>query len=499
MSINETDLKYVVQSISNEKGLPEDVIFAAIEEALAAVAARRFTDEVKMRVTIDTKTCEQATFRCWEIIADTEEALEFPGYQLTLSQAQESYPDSELQVGEEVEEEIETEKFGRIDSQQARQVIFAKVREAERAKIAQDYQDSIGEMLMGVVKRVTREYLVIDMGSNAEAILYRDEMIPRESFRMNDRVRVYLREVQTERRGPQLIVSRTDKEFLRELFKIEVPEIGEEVIDIRAVARDPGFRAKIAVRTNDGRIDPIGACVGMRGSRVQAVSNELAGERIDIVLWHDDPAQLAINAMSPAEVASIVVDEDKHSMDVAVKEENLAQAIGRNGQNVRMVSELIGWTLNVMSEEAALEKHQSEANQAKEKLMEVLGIEEAQAASLAAEGFSGLQDVAYASVVELQKILGIDMEATTELHTTANDLLFIEKMTQESAAQPSDELLALEGVTSEIAEALATAKILTLDDLADQSIDELQEIVELDDEAAGKLIMKAREHWFADD
>src|SRR3990167_3176707 len=346
------DILLIVDSMSNERGVSKEVIFGAIEAALAAVTAKRYPGEVAIRVAIDRNTGDYESFRTWTVVSEDIEEREEAGYlpdqHIKMSKAKEV--DKELEVGDVIEEPVESVQFGRIAAQQAKQVILQKVREAERAKVATQYDKRVGDLVMGVVKRVTRDYLILDMGDNAEALLMREELIPRESFRMNDRVRVYLHEVRHDRRGPQLMVSRTRPEFLTELFKIEVPEIGEEVIEVKAAARDPGLRAKIAVKTNDGRIDPIGACVGMRGSRVQAVSNELNGERIDIVLWDDNPVQLVINAMAPAEVASIVVDEESHTMDVAVREDQLSLAIGRNGQNVRLASELTGWTLNVMTE-----------------------------------------------------------------------------------------------------------------------------------------------------
>src|SRR3990167_2822960 len=345
------DILDVVEALSNKRGIEGDVIFAAIEEALATIAAKRYDDpeDVVVYVRIDKKTGDYKTFRCWTVVADTDDdPYEYPDRELTLEQAREI--DASLSVGDVVEENIENEAFGRIAAQQARQVIMQKVREAERNMIAAQFENKVGSLLIGQVKRAKRDFVILDMGDQAEALLTREEMLPREMYRMGDRVRCYLYAVRNDRRGPQLLVSRTHPNMLRELFTVEVPEIAEEVIELRAVARDPGSRAKIAVKTNDGRIDPIGACVGMRGARVQAVSNELGGERIDIVSWDDNPAQLVINAMAPAEVASIVVDEDSHSMDIAVKEEFLSQAIGRSGQNVRLASELTGWTLNVMSE-----------------------------------------------------------------------------------------------------------------------------------------------------
>src|SRR3989338_5383418 len=347
------DILLIAQSIANERGVDELVIFEAIEAALAAIAAKRYPgEEPLVRVAIDRKTGDYDSFRRWEIVADDEvELREFPEQVMALSQAQAI--DAELSIGDFVEEPVENPEFGRIAAQQAKQVLVQKVREAERDKITMQYQPKVGTLMIGTVKRVTRDHVILDMGENAESLLLREDMIPREAFRVSDRVRVYLKEVRKEKRGPQLSVSRISAEFLIELFKIEVPEIGEEVITIIGAARDPGSRAKIAVKTNDGRIDPIGACVGMRGARVQAVSNELAGERIDIILWDDNPAQLVINAMAPAEVSSIVMDEETRTMDIVVEEEQLSQAIGRSGQNVRLASELTGWTLNIMSEKDA--------------------------------------------------------------------------------------------------------------------------------------------------
>lgn len=489
------DILLVAKSLSNEKGVDEGVIFGAIETALATVTAKRHEGEISVRVAIDRKTGDYETFRCWTVTA--EEDLELPDQQLTLAQAHEI--DNSLGIGDVIEEQIESVEFGRIAAQQAKQVIMQKVREAERDKISKQFEGRLGEILIGVVKRVTRDYVVLDMGENAEAIMNRDEMIPREAFRLNDRTRVYLYEVGGDRRGPQLQVSRTRPEFLRELFKIEVPEIGEEVIEVRAVARDAGSRAKIAVKTNDGRIDPIGACVGMRGSRVQAVSGELGGERIDIILWDDSPAQLVINAMAPAEVASIMVDEDSHSMDIIVNEDQLSQAIGRNGQNVRLASQLTGWTLNVMTEAGANEKHEKETSSTKSLFMEKLDVDEEIADLLVVEGFTSIEDVAYVPLEEMAVIDGFDEEIAEELQRRASDILLTQEIASEeemSHAEPEEDLLSLEGMTSQLAHELASKGLVTREDLAEQAVDELVEIVDLTPEAAAALIMKARAHWF---
>ncbi len=491
------EILLVVKSVSAERGLSEDVIFEAIEAALAAVAAKRYPEEVSIRVAIDRATGDYESFRRWEVLEDTDEPLLLPGQEITLKKAQEIDP--ELSVGDVVEEPVESAKFGRIAAQQAKQVILQKVREAERAKIVKQYQPRIGELLIGVVKRVTREFIVLDMGENAEAMLTREEMIPRETFRVNDRLRGYLYDVHEEKRGPQLLLSRTRPELLIELFKIEVPEIGEQVIEIKGAARDSGSRAKIAVKTNDGRIDPIGACVGMRGSRVQAVSNELGGERIDIVLWDDNPAQLVINAMAPAEVASIVVDEDTKSMDIAVTEEQLSQAIGRGGQNVRLASELTGWTLNVMTEADATQKHESETHQVKALFMEKLDVDEDIAEVLVSEGFLSLEEIAYIPLEELKNIDEFDEEIAEELQSRASDVILTQEIASEEAlgkVKPAEDLLKVEGMTQRLAYQMASHGIVTREDLAEQSVDELNEVLEIDEDLAAKLIMAARAHWF---
>lgn len=491
------------QSLSNVKDVDQEVIFEAIELALETVAAKRYPDEeVDIRVAIDRESGDYETFRRWTVVDEASATEEDPFVEakhITLAKAHEVDP--ELKLGDVIEEPIESPEFGRIAAQQAKQVIIQRVRDAERAKIVKQYKHRIGDLVIGVVKRVTRDSIVLDMGSNAEALLPREEMIPREAFRTNDRLRAYLFAVRDEKRGPQLLVSRTCPEFLIELFKVEVPEIGEEVIEIKAAARDAGSRAKIAVKTNDGRIDPIGACVGMRGSRVQAVSNELAGERIDIVLWDDNPAQLVINAMAPAEVASIVVDEETHTMDIAVGEEQLSQAIGRSGQNVRLASELTGWTLNVMTEGQAVEKQESETSSVKELFVEKLDVDEEAAEVLANEGFTTVEEVAYVPRDEMLGIEGFDEEIVDELQKRASDYLLMQEIVEHeelASAKPSEDLLSLEGLDETLAKQLARHGVKTRDDLAEQSVDELQEIIDIDTEAAAKLIMKAREHWFED-
>lgn len=491
------DILLVAKSLSNEKGVAEEVILQAIESALATVTSKRYDEEVLIRVAIDPKTGDYDTFRCWTVLADDAE-IELPDQQITLTEAKEI--DEGLDVGDMVEEQVESVEFGRIAAQQAKQVIVQKVREAEREKICKQYRHRIGEILNGVVKRVTRDYIILDMGENAEALMAREEMIPREAFRMNDRVRVYLYDVSNDRRGAQLLVSRTRPEFLKELFKIEVPEIGEEVIEVKAAARDPGSRAKIAVKTNDGRIDPIGACVGMRGSRVQAVSNELGGERIDIILWDDSPAQLVINAMAPAEVASIMIDEDAHSIDVIVAEEQLSQAIGKTGQNVRLASNLTGWTLNVMTADEASTKHEQETSETKTLFMEKLDVDDDIADVLVMEGFTTVEDVAYVPLDEMSAIDGFDEELAEELQRRASDILLTQEIASAeeiSHAEPAEDLLGLEGMSSQLAHRLASKGIVTREDLAEQAVDDVAELVEdIDQAVVADLIMKARAHWF---
>lgn len=498
------DILLVVDSVSNEKGVDKEVIFEAIEAALAAITAKRYEGDADIRVAIDRNTGDYQTFRRWTVVADDYVGEDDEGgegginlaLQTPLSKAKQE--DTELEIGDVIEEPVESIKFGRIAAQQAKQVIVQKVREAERAKVVEQYRQRVGELVIGVVKRTSWDGIVLDLGDNAEALIPREEMIPRESFRMSDRVRGYLYQVRTEKKGPQLLVSRTRPEMLIELFKIEVPEIGEEVIEIKAAARDPGSRAKIAVKTNDGRIDPIGACVGMRGSRVQAVSSELGGERIDIVLWDDNPAQLVINAMAPAEVASIVVDENTRSMDIAVRAEQLSQAIGRNGQNVRLASELTGWNLNVMSVEDAEKKNQTESESLKQQFIDALGLDEDVALLLIQSGVSSIEEVAYMPVEELLGIEGFDKEIVDELRKRAKEALLSRELSGEGAQKPAQDLVEVEGMTSDVANLLAKHGIVTREDLAEQSVDDLGDIG-VDAEIAGKLIMAARAHWFMEE
>jgi N utilization substance protein A len=489
------EILLVVDAVSNEKGVDKDIIFEAIEAALEMATKKRYTNDIDVRVAIDRATGDYDTFRRWEVVED--DAMEFPERQTTLSAAQ--YENPEAQVGEFTEEQIESIAFGRIAAQTAKQVIVQKVREAERAQVFEEYADKVGELVMGVVKRVERGNVYLDLGNNADAIIPREELIPREAMRPGDRIRGLLKEVKPEARGPQLIVSRTDPRFLTELFMIEVPEIGEGLIEIINASRDPGSRAKIAVKSNDDRIDPVGACVGMRGSRVQAVSNELAGERIDIVLWDENPAQYVVNAMSPAEVESIVVDEDAQSMDIAVKEDQLSQAIGRGGQNVKLASDLSGWILNVMSESDAEAKSEEENERIQQVFMDALDVDEEVAQILVQEGFSSIDEVAYVPKSEMLEIEEFDEDIVDELRGRAKDVLLTRAITSEEglvAGSPAEDLLTMEGMTEELANKLAKNGIITMEDLAEQSVDDLVDIEVMDEEQAAKLIMTARAPWF---
>ncbi|MBB3185519.1 N utilization substance protein A [Halomonas fontilapidosi] len=486
----------VVDAISNEKGVSREVIFEAVEAALASASRKRFeNEEASVRVHIDRETGDYETFRRWVVVEDDD--FDGPDAQIKLSFAERRDPP--LGLGDVVEERIENAAFGRIAAQTAKQVIVQKVREAERAEVVRQYAEREGELVAGIVKKTTRDGLIIDLGDNAEAFLPRSEMIPGERYRMNERVRALLVKVDPEARGAQLILSRTCPELIIELFSIEVPEIAEQLIEIKGAARDPGSRAKIAVKTNDRRIDPVGACVGMRGSRVQAVSTELQNERVDIVLWDDNPAQLVINAMAPADVASILVDEEAHAMDVAVAEDNLAQAIGRSGQNVRLASELTGWRLNVMTEEEAEDKRDQEIDSLVEHFIQHLEVDEDVARLLVEEGFTSLEEVAYVPVEEMLEIEEFDEELIEELRARAKDELLNLAIASEEeldGAQPADDLLEMDGMDRHLAFILASRGIVTMEDLAEQSVDDLLDIEGIDEERAAALIMTARAPWF---
>lgn len=487
------ELLLVAEALSNEKGVSKDTVIDAIQSALESATRKLAGAELGVRVYLDPRTGEYDTYRYWEVVA--EDDLEHPERQLTLEQAQERQ--ANVSLGDVVEESMPSIEFGRIAAQTARQVIAQKVREAERRLVVDEYKGKVGQLLNGVVKRVTRDNIIVDLGGKAEAFMPRTEILPQEMFRMNDRVRALLYEVVEQPRGPQLLLSRIRKEMLVELFRIEVPEIGEYVIEIKAAAREPGSRAKVAVKTNDGRIDPVGACVGMRGARVQAVSSELGGERIDIILWDDNPAQLVINAMAPADITSIVVDEDSHTMDLAVNKEQLSQAIGRNGQNVRLASQLTGWILNVMTDEDFEGKSQEESRKSTELFTTSLQLDEEMAQLLVENGFTSIEEVAYVPKTELLDIEGFDDDIVEELRNRANDSLLAQALSGGGVqASTEDNLAALEGMTDELCEKMIALGITTIEDLAEQSVDELLEIVGMTEEKAGQLIMKAREPWF---
>jgi len=485
------ELLLVAEALSNEKGVDKQVVLEAIQFAIETATKKLCGLEWDVRVNLDNRTGEYTTYRVWDVVNDNE--LDFPDRQLTLEDAQARFPGAQL--GQKVEEIIESIVFGRIAAQTARQVLLQKVREAEKNLVVDQYREKVGHLIHGTVKKVTKDFLIIDLGGKAEAFLPRTETLPHEMFRLNDRVRALLAEIANTPRGPQLMLSRTKIEMLTELFTIEVPEIGENVIQIKAAAREPGVRAKIAVKTNDGRIDPVGACVGMRGARVQAVSTELGGERVDIILWDDNPAQLVINAMAPAEISSIVVDEDSHTMDLAVQQEYLSQAIGRNGQNVRLASQLTGWILNVMSVADLEGKNKEETQRSVTNFIEQMDIDEEIAQLLVANGFSTIEEIAYVPSAELLEIEGFDEEIITELRNRANTALIALALATEGV---DSALSSLPGMTNEIAHQLRKKAINTLEDLAELDVEELTEIPGVVEKIAGEWIMKAREPWFKD-
>jgi len=489
----ENEILLVAESVSGEKELPKEVIFDAIESALATATKRRYKEPSNIEVSIDKKTGDYETFRFWEVVS--EEDFEDSGLHLLVEEAKKK--DKKADIGSRIEEKIKNVEFGRIAAQAAKQVIVQKVREAERAKIVDQYRSVLGELVNGTVKKVTREFLIIDLGDGAEAILPRTELIPGEVYRIGDRLRGVLQEEERENRGSQLALSRRCPEMVGELFKLEVPEIAEQVIEIKAIARDAGSRTKIAVKTNDNRIDPVGACVGMRGSRVQAVSSELGNERLDIIIWEDDPAELLINAMGAAEIDSIVLDEDKQLMEVAVTKDTLAQAIGRSGQNVRLCSQIIGWKINVVDKDSADKEVGSKGTSA---LVEFLDVDEDLASVLVNEGYSTLDLISSSNKEDLANIEGFDKEIAELLIERSKEALLTLAMEISSETDTkSEDLLSLEGVDMALALELNQKGIKTRDDLAEQSVDELVEIVELDEKKAGELIMKAREHWFKED
>ena len=494
------EILLAAEAVSNERLLPREKIFEALESAIALSTKKKYEQEIDVRVVIDRKTGEFITFRRWVVV----ENVTYPTKEITLEAAQ--FENPEVQLGDYVEDQIESIAFDRITMQTARQVISTKIREAERNKVVEQFTAKEGQLIVATVKKVNRENIILEVngeeGSKAEAVILREDMLPRENFRPGDRVRGVLYKVDPASKGSQLFVTRAKPIMLEELFRLEVPEIGEELIEIRGASRDPGSRAKIAVKSNDKRIDPVGACVGMRGARVQAITNELGGERVDIVLWDDNPAQYVINAMAPADVSSIVVDEDNHSMDIAVEEANLAQAIGRNGQNVRLATQLTGWTLNVMTTQELEQKHQAEDNKILDLFMTALEIDEEFAQILIDEGFTNLEELAYVSMSDLTAIDGLeDEDLAEELQTRAKNAITAAALAEEKALEAAhieDNLLNLEGMERHIAFKLAQKQITTLEELAEQGVDDLADIEELSAEKAAELIMAARNIcWFS--
>lgn len=482
----------LVDALAREKNVAKDVVFAALELALGSATKKRFREDAGVRVAIDHETGSYQSFRRWQVVED--DAVEDPARQISLSEAQKR--DDKIQLEEFIEEPLEPIEFGRIGAQAAKQVIFQKIRDAEREQILNDFLERKEYMVTGTIKRMERGNAIIESGK-VEAALPREQMIPKENLRVGDRVRAYLSKVDRTARGPQLILSRIAPEFLMKLFELEVPEIEEGLLEVKSAARDPGSRAKIAVKSNDQRVDPIGTCVGMRGSRVQAVTSELAGERVDIILWSDDPATFVINALAPAEISSIVVDEEKHGMDIVVDEENLAQAIGRGGQNVRLASELTSWELNIMSMEESLAKNEEELSVIRELFMEKLDVDEEVADILAQESFTTLEEVAYVPLNEMLEIESLDEKTVNELRNRARNMLLTEAIvTEENVENMAEDLRSLEGMDNETARELAARGIKTQENLADLAVDDLVEMIEIDTERAKELIMTARAPWF---
>ncbi len=482
----------LVDALSREKNVDKEVVFGALESALASATKKRFDDEADVRVSIDRNTGEYESFRCWEVMDD--ETFETPDLHIKLEEARKH--DASIELGGFIEEPLESIDFGRIGAQAAKQVIFQRIRDAEREQILADFMDRKEHLVSGTVKRVERGNAIIEFGK-IEALLPRDQMVPKENLRVGDRVKAHLLRVDRTARGPQVILSRTSNELLSKLFELEVPEIEEKILEIVSAARDPGSRAKIAVRSHDQRIDPIGTCVGMRGSRVQGVTNELAGERVDIILWAEDPATFVINALAPAEVSSIVVDEDRHSMDVVVEEENLAQAIGRGGQNVRLASELTGWTLNIMTVEQSSEKHAEEFSKIRNLFIDKLDVDEEVANILVEEGFNNLEEVAYVPLEEMLSIEGFDEDTVEELRSRARNVLLTAAIVNEEKVEHGiEDLTKLEGMDEDTARSLAAQGIVTQEQLADLAVDELVELTAMHADRANALIMTARAPWF---
>ncbi|MGC9239632.1 MAG: transcription termination factor NusA [Acidithiobacillus sp.] len=489
------ELLYLADAVAHEKEVDREVIFQALEASLVSASKKKYGQDWDIAVSVDRKTGDYTTRRRWTVVADdAEDFLE--ASQIRLSEARARNPD--IAVGDVMEEELPDVEFGRIAAQTAKQVIVQRVRDAERDRIVADFAMRQGEIISGVVKRMEKGNAIIDMG-RAEAILPKEEMIPREAIRPGDRIKVHLKEVRRVPRGPQLFLSRTSPELLMKLFAQEVPEIANGMIEIMGAARDPGLRAKLAVRSHEPRVDPVGACVGMRGNRVQTVINELKGERVDIVVWSPEPANFVINALSPAEVSSIIVDENTHSMDVVVDPEQLSLAIGRGGQNVRLASQLTGWTINILTEDEARAKREEEDARFRQQFMDELGIDEDLAILLVNEGFTSIEEVAYVPAAEMLEIEGLDEELVTELRRRARDVLLnkaIAKEEQVALSEPAEDLLTLEGMDKGLAHLLASKGITTAESLAELAVDELCELVDIEPERAKALILKARAPWF---
>jgi len=486
------ELLMLVDALAREKNVAKEIVFGALELALASATKKRFSEDVEVRVAVDRETGEYESYRRWQVVPD--DALEFPPHQIPLTEAQKQIAD--IQVEDYIEEPLEPIEFGRIGAQTAKQVILQKIRDAEREQILQDFLARNEKLISGTVKRMDRGNVIMESG-RVEALLPREQQIPRENIRIGDRVRACLLRIERGVRGPQVILSRTSPEFIMELFRLEVPEIEQGLLEIKSAARDPGIRAKIAVKSNDPRIDPIGTCVGMRGSRVQAVTQELGGERVDIVLWSADPAQFVIGALAPADVSSIVVDEDKHSMDVVVDEENLAIAIGRSGQNVRLASELTGWTINLMTKEESQKRSEEESSSVRQLFMDKLDVDEEVANVLIDEGFSTLEEVAYVPINEMLEIDGFDENIVNELRSRAKDALLVQQIRSEEEIEGVEpKLRELDGMDTELLGKLSQQGIKKLDDLADLAVDELVEVSGVDEERARNLITRARAHWF---
>lgn len=487
------ELLLVIESVANEKSVAREIIVEAMEHALAMATRKIHGADMDVRVEINQKTGEYKTFRRWTVISDDAE-MENPDAQIMLSEAQKD--DTSVNAGDVLEEEMPSIEFGRIAAQTARNVIMQKIRDAERDKLVQEFQGRVGELVLGTIKRVTRDFIVVDLGEHAEAIMPRTEAIPREIYKVGDRIRTYLKEAYRDQKGAQIILSRACPEMLIELMRLEVPEIAEEVIEIKKAVRDPGSRAKIAVKSYDNRIDPIGACIGMRGSRIQAVTNELGGERIDVIIYDDNPVQFVMNALAPAEILSIVMDEENRVMDIAVKEQQLSLAIGKGGQNVRMAGQLTGWRLNVMAENEVEEREKQELSTQKNTFMQALDIDEEVADLLIHEGFTSLEEIAYVSVQQLLEIGAFDEDTVMELRSRAKNALLTRALSNDPKANLNQDLLALDGMTEDLAVQLTERDIYTRDDLAEQAIDDLIDIPGMTEELAGKIIMAARAHWF---